>query len=326
MLQADLLSGLRDMNQKVMEPFLEMSRKNYKEQKKAFACMGGTLPSAEWETKENPVDPELEEIYQALAELRVGTVWLQAQTMTKMLESRIAFMAEIHELEGCASSNSDLWEALSELRERVQLVDDSLLNTATKVSDSTLAVQRLRQYAQRNIEKRVACEVWKAEAAPRLEEIEETVARLDEVRNVNVERVALDIERKKERYARLQGTEKAIEESARAIELTQRRKLGKLQSTISKEKRILTFVESKVQLMRSTFEAGEWDNPAQEIEYYKELCNEIAEELGPTLVNTLIPDLHETGPSATRDSFDIPIRPKKPDSAKKHRQGNMTAR
>lgn len=152
----------------------------------------------------------------------------------------------------------------------MQLVDSSLGATKASVDACTQAVSRLRLHAQANLEKRRACEEWKAKRAPLLEALEEKVSRLETIGGVNLERVVLEIERKKEMCQQLQGTEAALELSARAIEARQRRGLEQIQDAMVRDKRIIDRAENKLLLFRSAFEAGDWDDPDSDVTYWRD--------------------------------------------------------
>eukprot|EP00747_Dinoflagellata_sp_TGD_P028596 gnl/TRDRNA2_/TRDRNA2_133361_c0_seq1.p1 gnl/TRDRNA2_/TRDRNA2_133361_c0~~gnl/TRDRNA2_/TRDRNA2_133361_c0_seq1.p1 ORF type:complete len:1380 (+),score=268.15 gnl/TRDRNA2_/TRDRNA2_133361_c0_seq1:606-4142(+) len=204
-------------------------------------------------------EAEIEAVHGELNELRNARVRIQTLFSLKFQRLHQAFEEQIQKLTLTVSSNNELWERVSEVRERERIADEELARSQRRVAAATATIERLTDQAAREANLSTKLESWKERAWQRLGALQKEAIKYERNGIVDLKRIEHDVAMLDEALSNLSRGDKGdLTDERREAETTRARIIRRiLRHQIQEEKMLTQKAQKKSDLIRREMEVGE---------------------------------------------------------------------
>lgn len=195
----------------------------------------------------------VDELKEDIQELKHATFRTRTFYLAKFQRMREKYEQRIQALAMTLSSNAELWEKLSEMRERERLSEDELGKSLHQRQACEAAIDSLRARAVHDEELRRRLVAWKLKKGRRLEELEVEVDKYERIGGANVDRLLLELQRRDAMLMQLRGSESVDDRLALERE-GKLKELAELKAKTAKERKLTARAMGKLELIQAELE------------------------------------------------------------------------
>lgn len=200
---------------------------------------------------------DIEDIHQEINELRKAETRIQTFFNMKFQKMRQNFEQQIQAFTTTLSSNSDLWERASEIKERQIIAEDELARSQRRAAATHDTIERITLQASKESETAARLESWKANAFEWLDTLQREEKKYQQDGEIDAKKIEHLIERLETEIRQLSRGDQT--EQRLAIEwANQRRERKRLRRELREEERLIKKTEAKTNLIRREIECGDF--------------------------------------------------------------------
>eukprot|EP00746_Dinoflagellata_sp_MGD_P074353 gnl/MRDRNA2_/MRDRNA2_30042_c0_seq1.p1 gnl/MRDRNA2_/MRDRNA2_30042_c0~~gnl/MRDRNA2_/MRDRNA2_30042_c0_seq1.p1 ORF type:complete len:2129 (-),score=441.85 gnl/MRDRNA2_/MRDRNA2_30042_c0_seq1:27-5600(-) len=191
---------------------------------------------------------------------------LKFQTLRQQFEQLIQALAMT------LSSNSELWERVSEIRERERLVEDELTRSLQQKQNHEGTLDRLNEQVDFNNDQRQKLQAWRKGKENRLDALEAEVKKYSRLGSINIERLILELNKRDASLRALDSGSVTTDDRIFAESMKASKQQRELAKKIKEVKQHAAKAEAKVELMRSELERGGMEQDSLVMLWHERWC------------------------------------------------------
>eukprot|EP00929_Paragymnodinium_shiwhaense_P101781 TRINITY_DN64965_c0_g1_i1.p1 TRINITY_DN64965_c0_g1~~TRINITY_DN64965_c0_g1_i1.p1 ORF type:complete len:2661 (-),score=763.07 TRINITY_DN64965_c0_g1_i1:747-8729(-) len=132
---------------------------------------------------------EIEQLHREISDLTYAVSRMEAHFNTKTLHMRQSFEQQLHTFKGALSSNADLWNTVTELRDRDRILKDELGKCKGRARAAANINERLMAKSQAEVDEAARLTKWKENAFFRFERLLKEERKYDGVDNFDLDKL-----------------------------------------------------------------------------------------------------------------------------------------
>eukprot|EP00927_Polykrikos_kofoidii_P048725 TRINITY_DN42940_c0_g1_i1.p1 TRINITY_DN42940_c0_g1~~TRINITY_DN42940_c0_g1_i1.p1 ORF type:complete len:971 (+),score=167.66 TRINITY_DN42940_c0_g1_i1:167-2914(+) len=202
---------------------------------------------------------EIEALHIEISELAKASSGLEALYRAKFQLSRQNFEHKLQIFKTALSSNADLWDHASEVREREKAVEGELAHSRRRLEAASRTVQQLVAHAANEDMRVERLEGWKTQAFERFDKLLKEERKYERVDSYDVDKLCHDLNSLDEEIFRLSRRDTGARISERIEAESHRSKVQRkaLSRQIAQEKKLADKANTKADLIRREIECGD---------------------------------------------------------------------